>query len=1260
MLRRSAGRVTPAVHDAIRGSIARVRDRARSRPLPAGWPDLPITLRLDEIARAIESRRVVVVSGETGSGKSTQLPRLCLALGRGAAGMIAHTQPRRLAARSIAARIAEELAVPLGGPVGFKVRFTDRTGPDTFIKVMTDGVLLAEMQRDRRLEHYDTIIIDEAHERSLNIDFLLGYLKQLLPRRPDLKLIITSATIDARRFAEHFADDLGPAPVIEVSGRSFPIETRYRPPQPAPDGSIPDVPDRIADAVRELQDAGPGDILVFLPGEREIREAARELRKRFRDLDILPLYSRLSFAEQQRVFAPHDARRVVLATNVAETSLTVPGVRFVIDTGDARTSRYSPRTRTQQLPIEPVSRASADQRKGRCGRLGPGVCIRLYDEADYLARPEFAEPEILRTNLASVILQMKALRLGDIDDFPFLQRPEPRLIRDGYETLRELHAIDEHGELTAIGRRLARLPIDPRFGRILLASLDERCLAESLVIVAFLSVQDPRERPHDDRQRADAAHARFADESSDFLAILNLWRFLRERNLELGSTAFKRLCRDHFINHMRFREWQDVHRQLRQLMGEMGALENDVPAEPAAIHRAILPGLLSAVGRLDRNHEYQGVRGTRFSIYPGSALFRKTPQWVVAAELIRTTKLWAHTVAAVQPRWIEQAAGHLVRREYFDPHWDESRQRVAAFERVTLWGLDLVKKRRVPYGKVDPRLARELFIHHALVDGRLRSDAPFLRHNRQMQDQVEALEARTRRRDIAADPEARFAFFDARVGDHVYDRKSFESWRRGAERHKPHLLFMRRRDLIRHDADPVRPDEYPDSIRFGDLELPLTYTLQPGSDRDGVTIETPIEALHLIDPDRCEWIVPGLIREKVIAIVRALPRNHRRVFGSAPAFADDFLARHNFGAGSLADAIASHIKRVSGVYVPPDACRSAAIPPHLLINVRVHGRGGEVLAESRDLAQLTRSLAHQARHALASADHPLTRRRVVEWDFGDLPDEIELHRHGVTIRAYPALAESDGIAAIRLFPSRDEAERSMRLGLRRLFAIAARDDLRDQPRRIPRLAELAALYAPIGPADELRHGVLAIAIDDAFDTDAPIRSQDAFTSHLRAGIDRLDEATLEACDLVERILRARITLAARLDAGGPATWKPALDDLRSQLDLLTPPGFLADTPRHWLKHFPRYLAAATKRLDRLAADPARDAERARDLAPFWNWLAPRWKQQLARSTPDPRLEQLRWHLEELRVSIFAQELGASLPVSAERIRSRFADLWKQP
>lgn len=1260
MLRRSAGRVTPAIDDAIRDSIARAHDRARRRHLPTAWPDLPITPRRDEIASAIQSRQVVVVSGETGSGKSTQLPKLCLALGRGARGMIAHTQPRRLAARSIAARVAEELAVPLGGPVGYKIRFTDRTSPDTFVKVMTDGALLAEMQRDRRLEHYDTIIIDEAHERSLNIDFLLGYLRQLLPRRPDLKLIITSATIDACHFAEHFADALGPAPVIHVSGRSFPIETRYRPPQPAPDGSIPDVPDRIADAVHELHNTGPGDILVFLPGEREIREAARELRKRFRDLDILPLYSRLSFAEQQRVFAPHPATRVVLATNVAETSLTVPGIRFVIDTGDARVSRYSPRTRTQQLPIEPVSRASADQRKGRCGRLGPGICIRLYDEQNYLARPEFDQPEILRTNLASVILQMKALRLGDIDKFPFLQRPEPRLIRDGYETLRELHAIDDEGRLTTIGRRLARLPIDPRFGRILLASLDERCLAEMLVIVAFLSIQDPRERPHDDRQRADAAHAAFADESSDFLAILNLWRFLRERNLELGSSAFKRLCRDHFINHMRFREWQDVHRQLRQLIADMGFHEHDADAEPAAIHRALLPGFLSAVGRLDQHHEYQGVRGTRFSIYPGSALFHKAPQWVVAAELIRTTKLWAHTVAAVHPRWIEHAAAHLVRREHFDPHWDESRQRVAAFERVTLWGLDLVRKRRVPFGKVDPRLARELFIHHALVDGRLRSDAPFLRHNRQMQEQVEALQARTRRSDIAANAEARFAFFDARVGDHVYDRKSFEAWRRGAERHKPHLLFMRRRDLVRHDAEPLRPDEYPDTIRFGRIELPLTYALQPGSDRDGVTVETPIEALHMLDHDRCEWIVPGLIREKVVAIVRSLPRHQRRVFGSATAFADDFLARHEFGAGSLAHAIAEHIKRVSGVYVPPDDCRYPAIPPHLLMNIRVHGRGGEILAESRNLAELTRSLADHARHALACADHPLTRRRIVDWDFGDLPEEIELHRHGVTIRAYPALGESDGIAAIRLFHSRDEAERSMRLGLRRLFAIAARDDLRDQPRRIPRLDELAVLYAPIGPADELRQGVLAIAIDYAFDTDAPIRSRDAFTAHLRSGIDRLDQATLDACELVDRILRARIHVAARLDAGGPPAWQPALEDLRSQLDLLTTPGFLAATPRQWLKHLPRYLAAAARRLDKLAVDPARDAKHARDVAPFWNWLAPRWKQQLARDAPDPLLEQLRWHIEELRVSVFAQELGVALPVSPQRLRSQFSRLWEQP
>jgi ATP-dependent helicase HrpA len=1083
-------------------------------------PDLPVSERKEDIAEAIRHHQVIVLCGETGSGKTTQLPKICLELGRGSAGLIGHTQPRRIAARTVAARIAEELNVPLGREVGYKIRFGDKTGPETLIKVMTDGILLAETQNDRLLEQYDTIIIDEAHERSLNIDFLLGYFKHLLPRRPDLKLIVTSATIDLERFAEHFSkqarrhngtevrgdeaqaqaesversdeaekgtrerDTVGveaapvarsevsslssrptPAPIIMVSGRTYPVEVLYRPPTgyTSEDGEFEgDQISAILRAVDECTTLGRGDILVFLSGEREIRETAEELRRNLRESGtiILPLFSRLSNEEQNRVFQPHSGRRIVLSTNVAETSLTVPGIRYVIDTGEARINRYSPRTKVQRLEIEAISRASADQRKGRCGRVGPGVCIRLYSEEDYTNRSEFTDPEIVRTNLASVILQMKALGLGRVESFPFVEPPDSRMIKDGYDTLRELGAVDEKYDLTEIGRRLSKLPIDPRIGRMILAADAEGSLAEVLVIAAALSVQDPRDRRQDHQDAADAAHATFKSQDSDFLFYLNLWTWYHEQQEKLSRSKLVKAVKDHYLSYLRTREWVEVHRQLRDLVAEMGigtppASTNSpsrrertggrvhsspdlrsrphAPSRPAPydqIHRALLTGMLSGLGRKGDQGEYSGTHNSKFFIHPGSGLSKSKPKWVMAAELVRTTKLYARACAKIDPQWIESAAAHLVTRTHSEPHWDSETERVLAYEKVLLYGLEIVAGRRIHFGPINPDQSREIFIHAALVDGDYRTDARWFRHNRALQEEVEMIEIKTRRRDLLVDAQARFEFYHKRLPRDVYSGNTFERWRSTAEHENRSILMMTREDLMLHDAAEATLAMFPDTLLVGGsgsggaptngsasagTRLKIEYTHEPGTTHDGITLHVPVEALNQLEEERCEWLVPGLVKEKVAEMIRAVPKSQRRHLGPPNQMADEVLAGLTFASGPFAEQVRLRLEHLTGVEMPKDIWAMVHIPEHLKMNFRVLNTKGEAIAEGRDLRALKSKLGVAVQQSFAKlGGDQFHRDAITKWDFGDLPDRVEVRRGTMTVVGYPALVDLGKEAGLRV------------------------------------------------------------------------------------------------------------------------------------------------------------------------------------------------------------------------------------------------------
>ena len=1232
-------------------------------------PELPVSQLKDEIADAIQDHQVVIIAGETGSGKTTQIPKICLELGRGVAGQIGHTQPRRLAARTVAERIAEELGSPLGEAVGYKVRFTDRSADDTLVKLMTDGILLTELARDRRLRRYDTLIIDEAHERSLNIDFILGCLRQLLPSRPDLKVIITSATIDPERFASAFGGIPGGAPVIEVSGRTYPVEVRYR---PVAEGS--DSAQAISDAVDELAREGPrGDILVFLSGEREIRDTADVLAGRDR-LEVLPLYSRLSAADQHRVFSPVASsftRRVVLATNVAETSLTVPGIRYVIDPGTARISRYSRGTKVQRLPIEPVSQASANQRKGRCGRVADGICIRLYSEADFESRPEFTDPEILRTNLASVILQMAAIGLGDVPDFPFIDPPDARNIADGMTLLTELNAFKD-GRINRPGRKMARLPVDPRIARMILESDRNGCAREVLIIAAALSIQDPRERPLEAQEAADAAHRRFASPDSDFTAFLSLWDYLRERQAELSSSAFRRMCRAEYLNYLRVREWQDLHGQLRRLAADVGVAVDSTSSERTVVHVSLLAGLLSHIGMKAEpvlapatrsggrrpRAEYLGARNARFAIFPGSGLARKPPDWLVAAELVETSRLFARMAAKIEPEWVEPLAQHLVRRTYSEPHWEKKRASAVALEKVTLYGIPLVADRKVAYGRIDPEASRELFIRHALVEGDWTTTHRFFHENRRLLAEAAELEHRVRRRGLVAGEEELYAFYDARIPASVVSGQHFDTWWKQARREDPGLLTFKVTDLMSADAAEVETASYPDvwTSQSAGLSLPLAYEFSPGTAADGVTVDIPLSKLNQVSAGEFSWQVPGLRAELVTEMIRSLPKALRRDLVPAPDVAREVLARlgsssgsgSGAGSGDIRDVVGRELRHLRGVDVPRDAWDMSRLPPHLRITFRVldDSADSRVLASGDDLAELKRQLRPRLRARLDAAAGDLTRTGLTSWDFGALP---EVFRAGEVV-AYPALADAGRAVDIRLFETPQAARTAMWAGTRRLILLGVPSPVKSIADRLPTSAKLALSHNPHGGVAAMFADCVNCAADFLMArAGGPVRDRDGFERLRNAVRESLHEVSAEVVRQVEMALRLAHAIAARLgDTRGDAV-QPAVGDLRAQLAGLIYADFVTATGYRQLPALTRYLRGMERRLDKLPENPGRDAlsmavvHRVRDA--YQRAVA----DLPAARRADDDVRAVRWMIEELRVSLFAQTLGTPAPVSENRI-----------
>jgi ATP-dependent helicase HrpA len=1227
------------------------------RPRPTFPDDLPVVQKRQEIATAIAENQVVILCGETGSGKTTQLPKICLDMGRGINGMIGHTQPRRIAARSVAARIAEELKVPMGQAVGYKIRFGDHTSPDTYVKVMTDGILLAEIQSDRLLEQYDTLIIDEAHERSLNIDFLLGYLRQLLPKRPDLKIIVTSATIDPERFSKHFNG----APIIMVSGRTFPVEVRYRPLK----SEDPEEEDReqvhgILDAVDELSRDGPGDVLVFLSGEREIRETAEELRKHHPpQTEILPLYARLSGAEQSKIFQPHGRRRIVLATNVAETSLTVPGIKYVIDTGFARISQYSARTKVQRLPIEPISRASADQRKGRCGRVSEGICIRLYSPEDFEARPQFTEPEILRTNLAAVILQMKTARLGEIEKFPFVEKPDPRLIRDGYLTLHELGAVDDENELTQIGRHLGKLPVDPRIGRMILAADKENCLTEVLVIASALSVQDPRDRPVELQTVADEAHRQFISESSDFFTFLNIWDFFQEKSKHLSNSQLRKQCKNQFLSYIRLREWHEVHQQIHAVVTEMGFKPNTSDAAPERILRALLTGLLSNVGSKTDTAEYAGLRGSKFFLFPGSMLFSKRPPWVMAAEIVETQRLYARTVAKVMPEWIEQAAVHLLKRTYTDPQWNAQRAEVTAGERVALKGLILVPHRTVSYGPIDPRTSREVFIHHALVEGDFQNPGAFLKHNLGLLHRVRSLEAKTRRQGLLAPPLQWFAFFHSRIPADVYNGILFEKWRKSVERDTPQLLFMQLPDVARADVASIPESDFPDEITAGNLKIELFYLHDSARPDDGISAIVPLAILNQLPAAPFDWLVPGMLHEKIVELIRTLPKAMRTRLVPAPDAAAKVIAtlKPGYQQAPFLEVVAHQLGKLIGEVIHPNSFDLTQLPNYLRVTFRIVDEGGKIIAAGRDIGALRTQLGVKARESFAALPPPqFTRDGIRSWDFGDLPERVEIRRGGAAFSGFPALIDQGTTVGLRVLDSRLASVQANRAGVRRLFMLQLDSEMRQLVRSFTHVEQMSLLYKPLGSWAELKDDLLSAAVNRAlFTGNEDIRSRDVFINNAQNGWKRLSAAARELNTIAYEILVEYGKVQVALERDYPPMLLAPVDEMRDQLRRLIPKTVLSTTPPEWLAHLPRYIKVIHVRLTKLLnAGLARDTEIAAMIRPLSAAYSQRRTSHASRGLIDPNLNTLWWMLQELRVSLFAQELKAIIPISVQRVERQLA------
>jgi ATP-dependent helicase HrpA len=1266
-------------HAQLARSQANVQRRLALVPAEIEFPNLPVCEKREEIAQIIANNQVVVLAGETGSGKTTQIPKICLTIGRGVKGLIGHTQPRRIAANTVANRIAEELKTTLGEKVGYQVRFSDQSNENTLIKVMTDGILLAEIQHDPFLNKYDTLIIDEAHERSLNIDFLLGYLKQLLPKRPDLKLIITSATIDLERFSQHFNN----APIIEVSGRTYPVEVWYRPLYEF-EGSDesenePDQYAAIVDAVHEIElhektGSGPrgGDILVFLSGEREIREAAEALRKaQFAHMEVIPFYARLSLAEQQKVFAAHTGRRIVLATNVAETSITVPGIRYVIDPGFARISRYSYRTKVQRLPIEPVSQASANQRKGRCGRVAEGICIRLYSEDDFNSRPAFTDAEILRTNLAAVILQMLQLRMGDIHKFPFIDAPDHRLISDGFKLLEELHAVNAKNQLTPVGQQLSKLPLDPRLARMLLSAQEQSCVRELLIISSALSVQDPRERPAEKQQAADQMHRRFWAEHSDFLGFVGLWDYFETQRQALTQNQLRKLCKKEFLSYLRLREWRDVHHQLCVAVKDLGIRVNSEPANYESIHKALLTGLLGNLGFNHEEREYLGARNRKFAIFPGSSLAKKTPKWIMAAELIETSKLFAHTVAKIEPEWVIAAAEHLIKRQHFEPHYDSRSGQVMVFEKITLYGLTIVEKKSVSYSHIDPAQCRDVFIRSALVEGQydqhpkrksLRNKNPetdFFAHQLQLLGELEELESKARRRDIVVDEQVIFDFYHERIPSHVVNLAGFEAWRKKAEQTNPKVLFLTRETLMRHGAGDITQAQFPNELEWRGMVFPLSYHFEPNHAFDGVSIHVPMSVLHQVPEHRLEWLVPGMLRDKCIGLLKSLPKNLRKHFVPVPDVVDKILAALTPDNKPLSEALALQLKRLTGVEVPKEAWLETNVDDYYRFNIHVVDDKGKIIASGRDLAPLRDKYRERVQQNIQSAATDIERDGIVTWDFAELPLSMQLPRGGISIRAYPALVDKQGAVSLQVLDNPLQAQDLTQRGIARLIFLALNQTVKYLQKELLKGQEVALTLAGIGNRDQVADDLIMAAIKHLAlaDQQQLPRSHAAFERAVNAVKDKLILHTQELASQLIASLKLLVDVKKQLKQQKNMLMLAfTVSDINHQLAQLFYPGLVYKTPAVWLHQYPKYMRGIQQRLEKAALNPQKDKLQLAEIAPHWqrlvDYLAKEGDYRLAQN--DALLE-YRWWIEELRISLFAQTLKTLVPVSDKRLDKQ----WEQ-
>ena len=1245
---------TSQLEKQIKTSIQLAEARAASKPIATFPTNLPVNERHDDICKAIKENQVIILCGETGSGKTTQLPKLCLKIGQGTFGTIGHTQPRRIAARSVAARIAEELKTELGTSVGYKIRFSDKSDKHSHIKVMTDGILLAEIQNDPFLQQYDTLIIDEAHERSLNIDFILGYLKQLLPKRPDLKIIITSATIDPERFAKHFED----APILEVSGRTYPVEVRYRPLSSDDEKeSQKDQPQAILNAVDELGHETSGDILVFLSGERQIRETAEFLRKHHSDnkTEVIPLFSRLSNTEQQKVFKSHSYRRIILATNVAETSLTIPGIQYVIDTGYARISRYSYRTKVQRLPIEKISQASANQRKGRCGRTSDGICIRLYAEDDYNNRPVFTDAEILRTNLASVILQMHNIRLGNIEKFPFIDKPDSRLVNDGYQLLEELQAMNRQ-KITPIGKILSRFPVDPRYARMLIAANEFSSLNEILIIVSALSIAEPRERPMDKQQQADQAHAQFKDEKSDFIAYLNLWNFYQEQRQSLSQNKLRKLCKKSFLSYTRMLEWRDIHSQILTQCKELKYKINTTVAGYDAIHQALLSGLLSHAGLKNEDGEYQGARNNIFAIFPGSSLRKKRPLWIMAAEMLETQRHYGLTVAQIDPLWLEKQASHLIKKSYFEAHWEKRPAQIAAYEKSTLYGLVINARKKVNYGPIDPDLSRELYIRGAFVNREYSGHAAFFKNNEKLFNDIEKLEHQSRRQDVLVDDEVVYQFYDECIPSGIYNSKMFDTWRKEAEEHNPNILYLSRDYLMQHSAGDITEEQYPKQLIVNKANLPLSYHFDPTSEDDGVTLTVPVTLLNTLNPVQFEWLIPALLREKVSQLIKTLPKNLRKNFVPVPQFADACIEAINDRSSPLVYSISQHLSKITGVEIPDDAWQTESLDPHFFMRFDVRDQHNKSLAQGRNLIALQKSLKQEVSEQFSSnIKWDVEEEDLTEWSFSDLPGSIDKIVNKINIKGFPAIQDDDSSVSIVVVDTENQASEIHHDGLKRLYILSLKQQIKYLSKNLPDIQKICMNYASVGGCNDLKQAIIDATIEESFfSAGNNVRTKAAFEENLQKGSSELVNNANKICEILTLVFDSYNKIKKQIKKNNKPNWLISLNDIQSQLEHLIYEDFIYFTPISYLKYYPRYLQAIQQRLDKLQQAAERDRQHTNILSSYWEHFVEFNDEYYE----NPVFSLYRWMLEEFRVSLFAQGLKTSMPISEKRIEKQWLEFKK--